>query len=286
MDDSLEKIRLAGGHLLNLINDILEMSRIESDRLEITDEPTDIRKLIEGVNEMSSSLAIPKSVDFRTEVGNIEDPYVYTDELHANEVLINLTSNAIKYTPRGGKVRLRVDQIAPVTDGKTAFRFVVEDDGIGMSEEFQAHLFEAFSREKTSTVSKQQGAGLGLSIVKRIVDLAGGTIRVRSRQNEGSVFTVEIPMRVMDGEAIRKFEEDNKPLAVSEMEFSLENRKILLVEDNEMNREIAAEILGDAGLVVDAVEDGAFAVKAVEKKRHGALRLYSDGHSDARHGRL
>ena len=265
VDSSLEKIRTAGVHLLNLINDILEMSRIESDRMEISDEPSDLRKLIEGVDQMSSSLAIPKSIDFKTEVGSLANPYVYTDELRANEVLINLTSNAIKYTPAGGKVRLRVHQISPVTEGKTVFRFAVEDNGIGMSEEFQQHLFEAFSREKTSTVSKQQGAGLGLSIVKRIVDLAGGTISVRSRQNEGSTFTVEMPVRIMEEEAIRQYEEANKPVDLSDRECSLADKKVLLVEDNEMNREIATEILQEAGLTVDTAEDGAFAVKAIEE---------------------
>lgn len=265
VDDSLEKIKIAGGHLLGLINDILEMSRIESDKLEITEEPADIRKLIEGVAQMTDSLAITKSIDFQTEVENITDPFVYTDELHANEVLINITSNAIKYTPEGGKVRFKVDQLSPAVDGKAVFRFVVEDDGIGMSDEFQQHLFEAFSRERTSTVSKQQGAGLGLSIVKKIVDLAGGTISVNSRQNEGSTFTVEMPVRVMDEEAVRKYEEDNRPPEIVEKEFSFENRKVLLVEDNEMNREIATEILEDAGLAVDTAEDGAFALKAVEE---------------------
>ena len=266
VNDSLDKIKMAGGHLLNLINDILEMSRIESGRLEITEEPADLRKLIEGVAEMSSSLAIPKSIEFKTEVGSIENPYVYIDELHANEVLINLTSNAVKYTPEGGRICFRVNQIGPVAEGKAVFRFDVEDDGIGMSEEFQQHLFEAFSREKTSTVSKQQGAGLGLSIVKRIVDLAGGTISVESRQNEGSTFTVVMPMRVMDDEAIRQYEEDNRPVEIDEKEFSLENKKVLLTEDNEMNREIATEILEEVGLIVDTAEDGAFAVKAVEEK--------------------
>ena len=265
VDDSLEKIRTAGGHLLNLINDILEMSRIESDRLEITDEPSDIRKLIEGVDQMSNSLAIPKSIDFVSEIGEITNPFVYLDELHANEVLINLTSNAVKYTPAGGKIRFRVNQIGQVTDGKTVFRFDVEDNGIGMSEEFQQHLFEAFSREKTSTVSKQQGAGLGLSIVKRIVDLAGGTISVKSIQGKGSTFSVEMPLRVMDEKAVRQYEEDTKPLEIGDNEFSFENKKVLLVEDNEMNREIATEILEDAGLIVETAEDGAFAVKAVEE---------------------
>lgn len=265
VDDSLEKIKLAGGHLLNLINDILEMSRIESDRLEISVEPSDIRKLIAGVDNMSGSLAIQKSIDFKTEIGSITDPYVYIDELHVNEVLINLTSNAVKYTPEGGKVRFRVNQLSSA-DGKSVFRFDVEDDGIGMSEEFQQHLFEAFSREKTSTVSKQQGAGLGLSIVKRIVDLAGGSISVKSKQNEGSTFTVELPLNIMDEEAIRKYEEDNKTVVVREKAFSLENKKVLLVEDNEMNREIANEILEEVGLIVDTAEDGEFAVKAIKEK--------------------
>ena len=269
VDDSLEKIKLAGGHLLNLINDILEMSRIESDSLEITNEPSDIRKLIAGVDQMSRSLAIPKSIDYQTEVGNIANPYVYIDELHVNEVLINLTSNAVKYTPAGGEVRFRVDQVSPVTDGQAVFRFEVRDDGIGMSEEFQQHLFEAFSREKTSTVSKQQGAGLGLSIVKRIVDLSGGTISVVSRQNEGSVFTVEIPLRVMEEEVIREYEEANRLPEPGENSFSFENKKALLVEDNEMNREIATEILEEAGLTVDTAEDGEFAVKAVQEKGTG-----------------
>ena len=266
VDDSLEKIKLAGGHLLNLINDILEMSRIESDRLEIIDEPSDIRKLIEGVDNMSGSLAIQKSIDFKTEIGKIDNPYVFIDELHTNEVLINLTSNAIKYTPMGGKVRFKVNQISPVTDGKIVFRFDVEDDGIGMSEEFMQHLFEAFSSEKTSTVSKQQGAGLGLSIVKKIVDLEGGSISVNSKQNEGSTFSVELPVRVMDEDAIRKYEEENKPVDISGKAFSFENKIVLLAEDNEMNREIATEILEDAGLVVEAVEDGEFALKAVIDK--------------------
>ena len=265
VDDSLEKIKTAGGHLLNLINDILAMSRIESDKMEISEEPSDIRKLIEGVDNMSRSLATQASIDFRTEVGDIDNPYVYSDELHANEVLINLTSNAIKYTPMGGKVRFRVNQISPVTDGKTVFRFEIADNGIGMSEEYKEHLFEAFSREKTSTVSRKQGAGLGLSIVKKIVDLAGGTISVTSKQGEGSTFIVEMPMRVMDENAIRKYEEGKKPLDISEKNFSLKNKKVLLVEDNEMNREIAIEILEEAGLVVDTVEDGEFALEAIER---------------------
>ncbi len=266
VDECLSKIRIAGEHLLDLINDILEMSRIESGKLEISEEPMDVRRLVESVEVMSNSLAIPKSIDFRTDAENIPYPYVYSDMVHANEVMINLLSNAIKYTPDGGKVRLIVDQPYPVKDGRVIVRCVVSDNGIGMSDEFQQHLFEAFSREKSSTVSRQEGAGLGLSIVKKIVDLAGGTISVKSRKNEGSTFTVQLPLRVMEEEAIAKFVEENKPQRAVEKKFSFDGKKVLLVEDNEMNREIATEILEEVGLIIDTAEDGQFAVQAVSEK--------------------
>ena len=266
VDESLAKIKTAGEHLLNLINDILEMSRIESGTLELIDSPVDVRNMIRSVSEMSESLAIPKSIDFTTEIDEMKNPYVYTDELHLNEVLINLISNAVKYTPHGGKVRFKAGQIGDAAEGKAMYRFEVKDSGIGMSEEFQTHLFEAFSREKTSTVSKQEGAGLGLSIVKRIVDMAGGTISVKSRLGEGSSFVVEIPLRVMDEDAIAEFNEASKPAEIMEKDFTFENKKVLLVEDNEMNREIATDILEEAGLIVDTAEDGEFAVKAVSGK--------------------
>lgn len=266
VSDALKKIKIAGNHLLNLINDILEMSRIESDKLEIADEPMDIHTLIEGIDQMSSALAVSKGIDFKTEICNITDPYIYMDELHTNEVLINLTSNAIKYTPEGGKVRFTVTQTAPTVEGKAVLRFDIADNGIGMSEEFQKHLFESFTREKTSTVSKQQGAGLGLSIVKKIVDLAGGTISVKSRQNEGSTFTVIMPVRVMDKDAVKAFENSKNSTDISPDAFRFANKKVLLVEDNAMNREIATSILEEAGLIADTAEDGELAVKIVKEK--------------------
>jgi Signal transduction histidine kinase len=264
--DSFLKIKQSGGHLLNLINDILEMSRIESGKLELDDEPIDMYGVIENVNQMCKALAIPKSIDFQTEIGDLKNPYVYADELHGNEVVINLISNAIKYTPHGGKVRYYVNQISDVIDGKVTYRFEVVDNGIGMSEEYQRHLFEAFSRENTSTVSKQEGAGLGLSIVKKILNMAGGTIRVKSKQNEGSSFTVEVPFRVLDDEAIEKYKAEHAMDEFIPKAVSFEGKRVLLVEDNEMNREIAEEILTEAGLVVDIAEDGELSVKAVLEK--------------------
>ena len=266
VSESLLKIQVAGRHLLNLINDILEMSRIESDTLELVESSQDMRKLIKGASQMSETLAVAKSIDFITECGEISNPYVFADELHWNEVMINLLSNSIKYTPAGGKIRFIARQASEVKDGKVAFHYEIEDNGIGMSEEFQQHLFEPFSREKTSTVSKQEGAGLGLSIVKRIIDMAGGTISVKSRVGKGTVFTVDIFLRVMNAGEIKTYLDENKPLDVSDIDYCFKNKRVLLAEDNEMNREIATEILTDVGIIVDTAEDGEFAVKAIAEK--------------------
>ena len=260
---SFKKIKMAGNHLLNLINDILEMSRIESGKVELTETPLDMRRSIAGIVQMNQSLATAKSIDFEVDVDGIKNPYVYADELHINEVIINLISNAIKYTPEGGKVWYTAHQLGDVRDGVVNYRFEISDTGIGISEEFQKHLFEAFSREESSGVSKIEGAGLGLSIVKRIVDLAGGTISVKSKLGEGSTFTVEFAFRVMTDEEIATFvaEADASVEIPSEDKFA--GKRILLVEDNEMNREIATEILTEAGFNVESAEDGELAVEAV-----------------------
>ena len=264
--ESLNKIKIAGGHLLNLINDILEMSRIEAGRVELVNTPMDMRKAINGVVQINQSMATAKSIEFVAETDEIQNPYVYTDELHINEVIINLLSNAVKYTPEGGKVSYTVRQISEVKNGTATYQFEIADNGIGMSEEFQTHLFEAFTREEASGVSKIEGAGLGLSIVKRIVDIAGGSIRVKSRQGEGSTFTVEIPFKVMTEDEIAAFLEESAPVEDVPSNEKFAGKRILLVEDNEMNREISTDILTEAGLVVETAEDGEFAVGAVAEK--------------------
>ena len=262
--ESFKKIRTAGGHLLNLINDILEMSRIEAGKLSLVNAPLDMRREIDGVVQMNRALATAKSIDFTADYDGIGNPYVYADALHINEVIINLISNAVKYTPDGGKVRYTASQTGNVNDdGTVVYRFEVSDNGIGMSDEFQTHLFEAFSREESSGVSKIEGAGLGLSIVKRIVDLAGGNIKVMSKLGEGSTFTVDIPFKVMTDDEIKAFEEAEKGSGDIPTAEKFKGKRVLLVEDNEMNREIATDILTEAGLVVDEAEDGEIAVKKV-----------------------
>ena len=266
VEDSLTKIKQSGDHLLSLINDILEMSRIEAGKIEIIPVPINVYEVTEGVAAMSRSLAAAKSIALNINVSGLSNPYVYSDELHTNQVLINLISNAIKYTNPGGTVDYSIEQITEPVNGIARYRATVRDNGIGMSEEFQKHLFESFSRERSTTVSRQEGSGLGLAIVKKIVDLMNGTITVTSKSGEGSVFVVELPLRVMDEDAIKAFELSRKKDTAAAGEFCFNGQSVLLVDDNEMNREIASEILEEAGLVIDTAEDGAIAVRKVSEK--------------------
>ena len=242
------------------------MSRIEAGKMEIVTAPLNVHEVVEGVFTMSHSLAESKSIAFNVSEDALKNPYIYADELHTNQVILNLISNAIKYTNPGGTVEYRFEQISEPVDGVARYRVMVKDNGIGMSEEFQKHLFESFSREQSATVSKQEGAGLGLAIVKKIVDMMGGTIAVQSKLGEGSTFVVELPLKVMDENAIEEFEASRKKDTIAIDEISFDGQKVLLVEDNEMNREIATEILEEVGLVIDTAEDGAIAVRKVMEK--------------------
>ncbi|MDO5448113.1 MAG: ATP-binding protein, partial [Clostridia bacterium] len=263
--DSLDKIEASGQQLLDLINDILEMSRIESGKIEITTEPALITRVIDNIGPMLNSLAIAKSQELKVEFGEIKDNYVWLDAVHLNRVLVNMITNAIKYTRDGGKVFVCVNQISEAVDGVANYSFSVTDTGIGMSEEFMTHLFEEFSREKTSTESKQQGTGLGLAIAKRIVDNMGGTIDVISKLGQGSTFTVTLPLRVQTAEEIDNNYKYADMTATLDEQDTLKGAKVLLVEDNELNREIACELLGEMGMIVDCAEDGQFALDKVKE---------------------
>lgn len=264
--ESLKKIKASGSHLLKLINDILEMSRIEAGKMEIIPAPLNVYEATEGIVTMSKSLAEKKSISFNVHVGTLKNQYIYCDELHTNQIIINLISNAIKYTSPGGTVDFGIEQISDSVDRIARYRVTVKDNGIGMSEEFQKHLFESFSRERSATVSKQEGTGLGLAIVKKIVDMMNGTITVQSKSGEGSLFILELPFKVMDAEEIEKFEVSCKKEVEEAKGVSFNGQKVLLVEDNEMNREIATDLLEEVGLVIDTAEDGAIAVRKVLEK--------------------
>lgn len=272
VSDSLQKIKTSGGHLLDLINEILEMSRIEAGKLKITKDAMDLRDVISATEQMGRSLANPKSIDFSIKVDGLTNPYVYGDELHLKEVIINIISNAVKYTPDGGSVKYSIKQMGEAVDGTAYYRFIVADKGIGMSEEFLKHIYETFSREKTSSVSKQEGTGLGMSIVKRIVDLSGGNIDIQSQVGVGTVVTIDMPMLVMDEEAINLYtrkDEVEQQSSPSKYKQVFDGKRVLLVEDNELNREIATALLNEAGLVVETADDGSNAVQKFAKDGPG-----------------
>ena len=275
--NSLNKIEVSGEQLLDLINDVLEMSRIESGKVEIQDAPVDMRELLESIDPLMEALAVAKSIDYRSSMHDISERFVWLDKVHASRVLFNLINNAIKYTNDGGKVRVDVKQTCPAVDGRTALSVSIVDTGIGMSEEFQKHMFEEFSREDTASVRGQQGTGLGLSIARRLTDSMGGDIEVISRQGMGSAFTVTFPVRVMNGDEVCEHFYDHEDVSCERVSAQagnlLSGRKILLVEDNELNREIATELLEDNDMLVETAEDGRLALDKVLEKGIGYYDL-------------
>ena len=264
--DSLQKIKNAGMHLLSLLNDVLDMSRVESGHVEITEEPADLLEIMDGIAPIVSPLAMAKNIDYKTVYDGIRDRRVRADILHINQVVINLLTNAVKYTAEGGTVTLRLEQEEDVKDGVCMYSIIVEDTGIGMSKEFMAGMFESFVRENREEVMKESGVGLGLAITKRLVTLMNGTITVASELGNGSVFTVKLPLKIQSEE-----EAETREAEVIHEPKSLEGKKILLVDDNELNREIAVEILEDSGMVVDMACNG---MEAVEMVKQNGMRFY------------
>ena len=264
--DSLQKIKNAGMHLLSLLNDVLDMSRVESGHVEITEEPADLLEIMDGIAPIVSPLAMAKNIDYKTVYDGIRDRRVRADILHINQVVINLLTNAVKYTAEGGTVTLRLEQEEDVKDGICMYSIIVEDTGIGMSKEFMAGMFESFVRENREEVMKESGVGLGLAITKRLVTLMNGTITVASELGNGSVFTVKLPLKIQSEE-----EAETREAEVIHEPKSLEGKKILLVDDNELNREIAVEILEDSGMVVDMACNG---MEAVEMVKQNGMRFY------------
>ena len=263
--DYLQKIDTAGKQLLSLVNQVLEMSRIESGRIVLQEQKIDLDAFVNTALTVYAGHAEEKGLTMDAELENAPFVHLLGDEDRLTQVVNNLISNAIKYTPDGGKVLLRIGEEETGDDSLTRLHIVVEDNGIGMSSDYLPHLFEEFSREESSTVSRIQGTGLGMPIVKKLVDLMGGSIDVTSSPGKGTRFTVLIPFRIDLSFQISAQEKS------ASGPVSLQGMRILLVEDNEMNREIATEILTDVGAVVDIAEDGVIAVEKVKASRPGDI---------------
>jgi signal transduction histidine kinase len=258
--DCLSKISGSADHLLTLVNDVLDMSRIESGKVDIAHEPMDIRTMVDNCYSIIGGQIMSREITFQKEFNNIKHPHVLGDELHTRQILINILGNAVKFTPDGGTISFRVKEMTD-DENRGLFRFEIEDNGIGMTEEFQHHIFEAFSQaDNNGSRTNYQGTGLGMAITKQFVDLMGGQISIRSKLSEGSCFTVDLTLDI-DPEK----REENASAAVDDVA----GMKILLVEDNMLNMEIAEEILEDEDVIVDTAENGQIAVNEFNDSKPG-----------------
>ena len=254
--DCLQKIGRSSDSLLTIINDILEISRIEAGSLTVNEDKGDVMYSFANIEPMLTQMASAAEIELKFSFGKVEDRYVICDYAHCARVFTNLIGNSIKYTGKGGHISVLCSQTGRSDDGSCAiYTYTVSDDGIGMSEEFQQHMFEPFTRENTSTVTRIQGTGLGLPLCKNLVDGMGGTISCVSRKGEGTTFTVTFPFKIQKGQ-----EWTDPDISSSAFDRFLEGKRILLVEDNELNREIASTLLSEMGAEITEVEDGTDAV--------------------------
>ena len=268
----LDKIDSSSHYLLALINDILEMSRIESGKIELEPVPVDLRILLDKIRDMFASQMSEKKIDFEVSYDGVRNPVVVCDENRLNRVILNLLSNAYKFTPEGGRVSVSMKQYNCPRIGHGGYELRVRDTGIGMKEEFAKHVFDAFERERTSTVSGIQGTGLGMAITKNLVELMGGTIEVETKAGKGTEFIIRLSLPYNDEKetaAIRKSEQPGE----EEAEADFSSVQVLLVEDIRVNREIASAILRKMGFVLDTAENGRMAVEKVANSKPGFYKL-------------
>ncbi|MDE6075593.1 MAG: response regulator, partial [Clostridia bacterium] len=271
--DYLGKIMTSGNHLLSLINDVLDMSRIESGKVKIDEKEASLPEIMHDLKTIVQADVKAKKIDFSVDIVNVTNEAIICDKLRLNQVLLNIISNAVKYTKPEGKVGVRVIQTAEVREGYASYEFKVKDTGIGMSPEFLKHVFEPFEREQTSTVSGIQGTGLGLAITKNIVDLMGGTIAVESEMGKGSEFTVKFCFKVAEKPVESQRAEKAGAEETEKAEVRFDGKKLLLVEDNELNKEIAQTILETVGFVIDTADDGSVAVQKMKDMPAGTYDL-------------
>lgn len=263
----MENIQVCGQNLLMLLNNVLDLARIENDKTEMEYSVSDVDKDFRNCIAMFRNQADSKGQTL-TVTTHLLHPYVYVDIPHMTEVCTNLVSNAVKYTGAGGTIRCDVTQKPGEKEGWCDTVITVADNGIGMSQEFQKHIFEPFERERTSTVSKVEGSGIGMGIVKKLVGLMGGTVAVESRIGVGSTFTVTIPCRIASEDETQAKRETNPS-----DQKCLRGTRILLTEDNDLNAEIATELLQEEGCTVDRAKDGVECVDMLEKVANGTYQL-------------
>ncbi len=265
VEEYLRKIMTSGNHLLNLINDVLDMSRIESGKMKLEENPCRLSDILQGLYNIIQADAKAKKLELNIESADVENEDVICDELRLNQVLLNLLSNAVKYTGEGGSVRLKLTEKTGAPEGYANYEFCITDNGIGMSEDFVQHIFEPFEREKNTTFSGIQGTGLGMAITKNIVDMMNGSIEIKSKKDSGTEVLVSFVFKLNS--------QTKEQRDVKDKSLNLQKGRILLAEDNELNQEIAASILSDAGFSVEIAGNGQIAVDMLKQSQEGYYQL-------------
>ena len=264
--DSLEKVQKSSDHLLSLLNDVLDFTRIESGKVTISPEPVDITELTDNVQAIMNGLLYNRDLKFEVHRERPETPYVLADVVRIREVLVNLLGNAVKFTKDGGKITLDISSHPGTDERHIITRYVVRDNGIGMSEEFQKELFKPFSQEDNANARIQyKGTGLGMAITKKYVDMMSGSIAVESRKGAGSTFTVEIPMELTE-QVIQSEQKQH-------LHRDLTGVHVLMAEDNDLNAELATIMLEDAGMTVTRASDGKEVVDLFKNHPRGTYDL-------------
>ncbi len=263
VEDYLGKINTSSTHLLNLINDILDMSRIESGSVQLEEKPVHLPSLLKELQDMVQGLADARQQQLAIDTQNVKTENILVDKLRLNQILLNIVSNAIKFTQDGGEIYIGLTEWASSDKGYITLEFVIRDNGIGMSKDFVGHVFDTFTREYTATVSGIQGTGLGMAITKNLVEMMGGTISCQSQEGHGTTFTVTLRVRKADScpeaEAMPQEQQEGP------QSYDYSGKRILLVEDNELNREIATAMLSVTGMEIDTAEDGVEAVNIINE---------------------
>ena len=258
--DYIKKIRVSSDILLTIINQVLEMARIESGKITLNPESVNIREMVEAMNTVFESSLTKKSLEYQCSLNVVHDQ-ILCDKTKMEEIILNVVSNSIKYTTPHGKITVSIDELDSEDEKNANYKVVVEDNGIGMSQDYLPHIFEEFSREHTSTETRVAGTGLGLPIVKSLVDRMGGTIEVESEEGKGTRFIMKFSFPVSLENQVREKEKQNIP----DITEKLEGKRILLAEDNELNAEIAETVLVEAGIEVKRVEDGLQCIEELKK---------------------
>lgn len=258
--DYIKKIRVSSDILLTIINQVLEMARIESGKITLNPESVNIREMVEAMNTVFESSLTKKSLEYQCSLNVVHDQ-ILCDKTKMEEIILNVVSNSIKYTNPHGKITVSIDELDSEDEKNANYKVVVEDNGIGMSQDYLPHIFEEFSREHTSTETRVVGTGLGLPIVKSLVDRMGGTIEVESEEGKGTRFIMKFSFPVSLENQVREKEKQNIP----DITEKLEGKRILLAEDNELNAEIAETVLEETGIKVKHVEDGIQCIEELKK---------------------